>query len=182
MTRTRSPFLPRRRASVRVFGKDMKRIPVRDEHGIVAYAKVDDADYEKVSPFKWSINGKAGYAVRGLVENGKARTQLMHRLIMDAPEGSRIDHVNGDKLDNRRRNLRFATRSQNAMNKGKPKNNTSGFKGVSWYKKAKKWCARIKVNGKTIHLGLFAEIKIAARAYDAAARELHGEFAYTNFK
>lgn len=86
-----------------------------------------------------------------------------------------VDHKNRKRADNRWENLREATRSQNGKNTGIYSTNTSGFKGVSWHKKNKKWCARIEVDGVRHHLGYFAEIEKAAQAYDAARIEYFGE-------
>ena len=105
----------------------------------------------------------------------------IHRLIMDAPKGMDVDHINGNPLDNRKSNLRICTHAENQRNKGAYKNNTSGYKGVSWYKRDKKWIAGIKHNNKGIYIGLFEDKEEAARAYDKKAKELHGEFAYLNF-
>lgn len=91
-----------------------------------------------------------------------------------------IDHINGDKSDNRFENLRLSNQSQNSANSRTPKNNTSGFKGVCWHKKAKKWAARIKVNRQEIYLGLFKTKEEAAEAYNKAALEHFGEFARLN--
>ena len=88
-----------------------------------------------------------------------------------------IDHVNRDKLDNRIRNLRLATPSQNGANTAVKSRNTSGFKGVTWHKSCKKWQAAIKVAGKNIHLGLWDDPKEAHAAYVAAANEHFGEYA-----
>lgn len=90
-----------------------------------------------------------------------------------------IDHINGDRADNRFANLREATRSQNNFNAGPQKNNTSGRKGVCWNKRASKWQASIKKNNIQIYLGVFGSIDAAASAYEQAAKELHGEFART---
>jgi hypothetical protein len=94
--------------------------------------------------------------------------------------GPQIDHCNGDKLDNRRCNLRDATTSQNKANEGLRKNNTSGFKGVYWSKWAGKWMAGIKVNYKRIHLGYYMRKVDAARAYNRAARRYFGKYAQLN--
>ena len=91
-----------------------------------------------------------------------------------------IDHINGVKDDNRWSNLREATRSQNGRNSKTPKTNTSGYKGVSWYKQKGKYRAKIKHNGKPIHLGYFDTAEAASRAYQRAARKYHGEFRRTS--
>jgi hypothetical protein len=88
-----------------------------------------------------------------------------------------IDHINGNPCDNRMCNLRLATVSQNAMNRGLQKNNSSGFKGVNYYSKRNKWNARIKANKKYYHLGYFDTAEEAHLAYCKKAKELHGEFA-----
>ena len=88
-----------------------------------------------------------------------------------------IDHINNDPSDNRWKNLRPATKSQNQMNVKRIKSNTSGHKGVTWSKASQKWRASIKANGKQFHLGVFEQIEDAVRAYADAAARLHGEFA-----
>lgn len=91
------------------------------------------------------------------------------------------DHVNGNPLDNRRENLRSCTRTENVHNTRMNHDNKSGFKGVYWNKRAKKWYAQIANNGKHHHLGTFNTAQEAAVAYNAVAHELHGEFAKPNF-
>lgn len=105
---------------------------------------------------------------------------LMHRFILNVPEGKQVDHINGDGLDNRRCNLRICVPSQNMMNQTNFRGGTSKFKGVSWYKAGEKWRAYINKDGRQISLGYFEDEKQAARAYDEAAAELFGEFAYLN--
>lgn len=141
---------------------------------------VDDEDFEWLSKFKWCVNH--GYAKRTVRNGLKFVTVRMHREILQASNEMQVDHINGNKLDNRRCNLRLATSSQNQQNRRVGKDNTSGFKGVSWHKKSKKWCAQITVNRKVKHIGIFDDSIEAAKAYDKAAKELHGVFANTNFK
>ena len=90
-----------------------------------------------------------------------------------------IDHIDGDKINNRITNLRAATHSQNAHNRSKNNNNKSGFKGVTWQSHAQKWRADIMVEGETLNLGYFCTKEEAAEAYADAAHRLHGEFAKT---
>lgn len=140
-------------------------------------ALVDAADYAKVAPFNWFFSS-SGYAVRN-TRDGSAT--LMHRLILDAPDGCDVDHINRDKLDNRRANLRLVSRSHNVMNTDLRCSNTSGYKGVSWSRVSGKWEARIRRDERQIYLGLYPTAEDAARAYDAKARELFGDVAALNF-
>jgi len=143
---------------------------------------VDDEDYEALSAFKWCLNsGKNKYAIRRTTNAEGGHLQLMHRQIMGvgrfSDNGIYVDHINGNTLDNRKENLRLATNQQNAVNSRKPKNNTSGLKGVIFYPKQNRWRAFIKFNYKQIHLGMFGTKEEAHAAYCAKAIELYGEFA-----
>lgn len=148
-------------------------------------AIVDDEDYEKVTNFSWHFNPN-GYAESYFVdqETGKTICIRMHRMIMGAEKNQMIDHVNGNGLDNRKENLRFCTRSQNAVNSKLNKNNSSGFKGVCRAKNstAKIWKAQVQTKRKPIYLGLFENPIDAARAYDETIERIFGEFALTNKK
>ena len=116
--------------------------------------------------------------IRGTTYCSRAAAPRLHKLIM--PGDGMIDHADSDGLNNLRRNLRRATRAENAINSRKQKNTASGFKGV--HLEAGKWRTRIQVNGRLLHLGLFRDAAKAARVYDAAARRYFGEFAKPNFK
>lgn len=148
-------------------------------------AIVDTADYDWLSQWKWCAwkvkSRHTYYAIRTQRINGKNTTVRMHRLILDAEDGTPIDHKDGNGLNNTRDNLRVANPLQNAQNSRTPTNNTSGYKGVYWHKATGKWMVRINVDNKRKHLGLFTSLEEAARAYDVAALELHGAFARTNF-
>lgn len=147
-----------------------------------AVALIDREDFMWVSWFKWSLISGNGYARRGDVVDGKRRSMYMHREIMRAQQGEYIDHINGNKLDNRKCNLRICTNSQNNFNKPKNKNNTSGYKGVFLsHNKSKPFMAQIVCNRKTIYLGYHATAEEAARRWDVEAKILHGEFARLNF-
>ncbi len=150
-------------------------------------ALISPCDFDLVSTYKWRVyqasrEGKKDdgpYAFAHTRRTDGSRTTIrMHNLILGV---SGVDHVNGNGLDNRRVNLRPATRSQNGFNVSSRANGTSKYKGVCWHKRKKGWQASIKIDGKLIYLGRFADEAQAARAYDAAARELHGEFARFNF-
>ena len=136
------------------------------------YALVDDKDFNWLSQRRWHYS--VGYAMR----RDKNIILLMHRIILNTPKGLETDHLNENRLDNRRKNLRICTKSQNIMNKGFQKNNTSGFKGVFWRKDRSKW--KVRIGQK--YVGLFSDKIQAARAYDRKAKELFGEFARLNFK
>lgn len=156
----------------------MKTIPVRNS---ARPALVDDEDYERVSRYKWRLD-VSGYAIRTLnvwvdgVE--KQRWQPLQREIMGRKEGFVMDHKNGDRLDNRKENLRFCTSSQNNMNSRK-KVGKYGFRGVG--RDGNVWIAKIRVNRKITERRGFASAEDAARGYDEMARELHGDFAVLNF-
>lgn len=137
---------------------------------------VDDNDYYDLIVYKWGFNGR--YASRTKRENGLKKTILMHRQIMAFPGSAQIDHINGDKLDNRRCNLRLASNAENQYNRGKQKNNTSGFKGVRLNRKSNKWCAQLKFNGKFHYLGIFHTPEEAHEKYLQFSREKHGDFHY----
>lgn len=159
-----------------------KKIPLTQ--GFVAI--VDAADYEWLSQWNWAIlkRGPLLYAKRNAwLGDGKRRSVQMHRLVLGLTDPSiHIDHIDGNGLNNTRGNLRICTQQENMRNRRLNSNSTSGYKGVSWYKDRAKWHAQIVVNGKYHHLGHFITAEEAARAYDAAAIELHGEFARLNFE
>lgn len=136
---------------------------------------VDDKDFDVLNKYKWHIC--AGYAAR--LQYPERKYIYMHRQILEAHE-KQVDHINYDKLDNRRCNLREATKGQNMANTKLRRTNKSGFKGVTFYKAYKKWAAEITINYKRISLGYFDNKENAAKAYNKAAIKYFGEYARLN--
>ena len=147
-------------------------------------ARVDNDDYTWLSQWKWHASRSEHglwYAERVDYPDGRRQKIKMHRLITNALPSQSVDHIDRDGLNNTRSNLRIATHSQNNANRGMSKNNTSGYRGVSWHKYDRKWIARVQFQGRDIHLGRYIDPVDAARAYDQKVKELFGEFAYLNF-
>lgn len=145
-------------------------------------AVIDFADFEKVRPHKWHavFDREKWYAARKFRDSvGEWKNERMHVFL--CPRIGPIDHRDLDGLNNRRDNLRAATKSQNAANSRKRKNCSSQYKGVVWHKAAKKWLAQIRHCHKNIYLGLFDDESDAAKAYDTVAKQLHKTFARLNF-
>lgn len=158
----------------------MKSIPLSRD----LFAIVDDESYDNVNQYKWCATkgNKTWYATRNLIVNGK-RTQIsMHRYLLGASGKDKVDHVNGNGLDNTMGNLRIVTHQQNILNSTAHSGGTSKYKGVCWDKDRNKWRVQISKDGKRHHVGSFLTEDDAARAYDSAAIELFGEYAYINMK
>lgn len=143
---------------------------------------VDDEDFEKFNIFNWNAHkkGNSYYAKRGVRIKLKHKTLLLHREILDAPDGFDVDHIDGNGLNNQKSNLRICTRKQNLWNSSPHKDNANGAKGVSWHKQDKKWRVRIMKDGINYELGLFDSIKEAKNAYNIAAKKYHGSFSRLN--
>lgn len=151
----------------------VKEIPLTQ--GQVAI--VDDEDFDFLNQWKWQ-------AVKGTVKQRNVfyvnrttwapkKTVIMHRIIMNAPNGMMVDHINGNGLDNRRSNLRIVTRRQNMQNRHH--NKTSRYPGVQWKKHCKLWVAKIQICKKSFHLGYFKSEELAFEAYKKAVHDLTGE-------
>lgn len=150
----------------------MKYLPLTQEKRAI----IDEDDFELLSRYKWYA-AKRGYGFYAQRHSERKLLQ-MHRVITNAPKGMDVDHINGNTLDNRKKNLRVVSRSQNEWNRTKQRNNTTGYKGVTF--KEGKYLARIRVFKKLHHLGYFKEKVDAANAYNLAAIKFHGEFALLN--
>lgn len=156
---------------------------------IEGYSDYEVSDKGRIKSFKFGkerilkqYKNKNGYLQIGLWKNGKMKSHSVHRLVANAfienPENKKcVDHVNGIKTDNKVKNLRFATYSENLYNTKSYKNSSSKYKGVCWHKRNKKWIARYRdADGKLIHIGYFESEIEAHQAYQKAVKELHGEF------
>ena len=142
-------------------------------------AVIDAADVELVGRYAWTarVRPHGVYAFRKVRSGSKPKVVHLHRVLMNPPADLHVDHIDCDPLNNRRSNLRLATNSQNQWNSKRYRNNTSGFKGVSFHKNNNKWAANIQHNGKQRHLGNFDSPEEAHAAYCKAAEEFFGEFA-----
>lgn len=147
----------------------------------------DDADHEMLSGWNsWCITFQKGHlknvSVRRTI-NGKRERRSIHRIILGLTDPTQyVDHKDRNPLNNYRYNLRQCTNQQNQQNKRSRKNSSSKYLGVYWKVASNKWCARIKHDKITTHLGYFIIEEDAARAYDKAAKQYFGEFANLNFK
>lgn len=161
----------------------MKKIALSGKKAGGRFIIVDDEDYLWLNHWKWNLNSN-GRARRTAIKKDNPsgnQTILLHRQILGFPKKI-IDHVNGDPLDNRKANLRVCTISQNGFNRGKQRNNRSGYKGVWWHPSTNKWRVAIGLGNREYkYLGLFEDKEEAAKVYDAAAKKYHGEFVKTNF-
>lgn len=148
----------------------MKKVVLKGKNALGKIALIDNADFERVNKYSWNVNN-GGYAIHIHI--------AMHRFIMNTPKGMDTDHINGNRLDNRKKNLRICSRSQNHFNRKKRANTSSVYKGVYWKKDRGKWRAVIIFN-KPIHIGYFTSEIDAAKSYNVKALELYGEFAKLN--
>ncbi|TAL13964.1 hypothetical protein EPN95_04725 [Patescibacteria group bacterium] len=152
----------------------MKKIPLTQGK----FALVDDEDADLVEGYKWTAkkDGNRFYAYRRV---GPRKTLYMHRLLLGLTDPKvDTDHRDGDGLNNRRENLRACTRSENMRNTGKRVTNTSGYKGVCWDKGKEKWRAAIRLDGKRIFLGYFADPIEAAQTYELEVEQFNSTESY----
>lgn len=158
------------------------KIPLGGQYGAGRFALVDKEDHAHLSQFNWFQAGPDQKFRRYALAWVNGEQVLMHRLIMDAPAGMVVDHINGDTLDNRRKNLRLATTAQNNRNRRPSKFHTltSPYKGVSYHVASGLWAAQISVEKEVIWLGTFATQWEAAKAYNNAAVEHFGRWAQLN--
>lgn len=166
--------------------KDIR--PIRID-GNIAYvpltrgyeAVIDAVDVTIVEGFRWYAmpDKNTVYAATTTYDGGKKKTVRMHRLLMSVPSEIFVDHRDTDGLNNRKKNLRKATVTQNNQNRNSRKNTSSLLKGVSWHKTDKRWQARIKINGTERHLGRYPTAEAAHAAYCEASAKYHGEFGRT---
>lgn len=146
-------------------------------------AIVDDEDGD-LATLKWQAKpGKhTCYTTHHTRQPNRVQLRL-HRVILsrmlgrELEQGELVDHINSDGLDNRRCNLRLATQAQNMQNRRMSKYNSSGYKGVHWRADCQKWCARISVDSKRVHLGMYDTPEEAHEAYKQASAKYYGEYA-----
>ena len=156
--------------------KEVVYLPLRP--GVFAIVDADCPAW--IRDQKWYLGGGGGggYARRNVPRTRDK--EYLHRVITGCPEGFDVDHINGDRLDNRRINLRICSHRLNLINSKKRKVASSKFKGVCWHRKAKKWMVRVDLGLEKFYLGLYKDEIAAATAYNAKAAELFGEFAKLN--
>jgi hypothetical protein len=163
----------------------MKQIQLSGKNNNL-YALVDDSNYDSLIRYKWYLHRK-GYVRRNRRSINGIKDTLpisMHGLVLGSKEGFVIDHINNNKLDNRKENLRFITNRQNIRRRGKQKNSKTGYKGVYVCKtkglKSLRYNVYIRVNKKLLFVGYFKNKIKAAKAYNVASKKYHGEFGYQN--
>jgi hypothetical protein len=147
---------------------------------------LDNSDLKLVSGYNWWLSkssySNTFYAATWIKINNKRIALSMHRLFLNLKNSNKkkVNHINGNGLDNRRKNIRECTHEERQANQHIPKNNQSGYKGVYWKQKNGMWCAQIGLHNKHLYLGLFDSPINAAIAYNEAAKKYFGEFAKLN--
>jgi hypothetical protein len=170
----------------------MNKIYLKGKNAIGKYVIVDNEDFYWLNKFNWYLNKNLHYpfneyARRNRLNKNNSDQILMHRVILEKYkikiENKLIDHINNNSLDNRKSNLRIATKSQNKAHGQIYKNNSTGYRGVYYeenFRPNKKWRVRISVNGKDKHVGRYKTKEEAALAYNEVAIQYFGKFAYIN--
>jgi hypothetical protein len=146
------------------------------------FALVDDEDFERINQISWRavLDRRVLYATHD-GDAGRSSVMFMHRLVLNAPDGTLIDHINRDGLDNRKENLRFCSHIQNGRNRVKANGpSTSKYKGVYFSSTVQKYRAELRINGRKVYLGTFSDEVLAAQAYNDGAIKYFGEFARPN--
>ncbi|WP_320533628.1 HNH endonuclease [Robbsia andropogonis] len=152
-------------------------VEVSMARGVIAL--IDEEDSALVFSRRWYASNW-GYAKTSIVDgDGKKTETSMHRFILGLKngDGKEVDHINGNRLDNRRINLRICSHAENIRNRGALRTNNSGYKGVYWVSARKKWRSSLWFDGKFFHVGYFTSPQSAYEAYCIKAKELHGDFA-----
>lgn len=161
--------------------QDYRLLALSGKKGAGVFTKVDADLYDQLNRYHWHL-ATLGYPARRRAFNGESHVVRMHQEVMGFPVGLDVDHINGDKLDNRRCNLRLATRAQNLCNRHRHvANKTSRFFGVFLDSLSGRWRAILQDNKRHVDLGAFNDEEMAARIRDSAAAALQGEFATLNF-
>lgn len=156
-----------------IIKNDIAFIVLRDTRGNeTAKAIIDSSDVKLARKYKWYLSNN-GYAITRI---NRKKQLFLHRLIMNPPNDMQVDHINRNKLDNRRCNLRICTHQQNLFNTKIRSDNTSGVTGVSFDNKREKWRARIYANKKDMHLGYFDTFEDAVIARYKAEKKYFGDF------
>jgi hypothetical protein len=154
---------------------DWREIPLTQ--GLVTI--VDREDYADLAQFRWFAHRHRPTGPYYASRHAGHLRETMHGRLMQPPPGFEVNHIDGNTLNNRRSNLRLATPHQSRCHRGKRRDNSTGYKGVSRHREH--YRATMRVEGRQIHLGVFPDAITAALAYDAAASAYHGEFARLNF-
>lgn len=141
---------------------------------------LDIDDYSLISGYSWILTPNGYLTAYSHLENGKSKRVTLSRLLMNPKDDEQVDHINGDTTDNRRKNLRVCTPSQNSMNIKTPSDNTSGKKGVYWRNDDKKWGAYIQIGKRTKNLGSCSDFQEACDVRDKAELKYYGEFVRQN--
>ena len=165
---------------VRVYNVGMKKIKLSNAN---KYVLLDNDDYERLKKYKYWLR-RDGYACHTLHRRSDHKTDIativcMQWEIVERKSGKQVDHINGNKLDNRKENLRVCSNSENQINRPAPKNSSTGYKGVCYHKRDKRFRAQITFGGITYRLGTFKTAIEGAIAYNKKAKELT-PFAYLN--